>query len=214
MVPLLVATNKAMTNRYRAFISYSHSDEKWAKWLLRCLEAYRVPGRIVERYGLDTNRLIPIFRDREELASSGDLSATIQNALTESASLIVICSPAAAASRWVNEEVKVFKQMGKGDQVFCLLVGDPSNSFPPEVLVDTDGDGVATAAETSRRLFFNPKKTRTAGTAIRTPTIWARVMKAAAPSAPARAAQPRFPVAARSTARSVANRRPKAIDSV
>jgi tetratricopeptide (TPR) repeat protein len=134
--------------QYKAFISYSHADEKWAKWLLRSLEAYRVPRHIVERYALDTNRLIPIFRDREELASSGDLSATIQNALTESASLIVICSPAAAASRWVNEEVKVFKQMGKGDQVFCLVVGDPANSFPPEVLVDTDGDGIATAEET------------------------------------------------------------------
>ena len=143
-----MATNTPMANRYRAFISYSHADEKWAKWLLRSLEAYRVPRHIVERYALDTNRLIPIFRDREELASSGDLSATIQNALTESASLIVICSPAAAASRWVNEEVKVFKQMGKGDQVFCLLVGDPANSFPPEVLVDTDGDGIATAEET------------------------------------------------------------------
>ena len=83
-----MATNTPMANRYRAFISYSHADEKWAKWLLRSLEAYRVPRHIVERYALDTNRLIPIFRDREELASSGDLSATIQNALTESTSLI------------------------------------------------------------------------------------------------------------------------------
>ena len=31
------------TFKYRAFISYSHSDEKWARWLHRGLETYRMP---------------------------------------------------------------------------------------------------------------------------------------------------------------------------
>ena len=36
-----------MTNvRYKAFISYSHSDEKWAKWLHRRLEAYKAPKAV------------------------------------------------------------------------------------------------------------------------------------------------------------------------
>ena len=33
--------------KYKAFISYSHSDEKWARWLHRSLENYRVPKRLV-----------------------------------------------------------------------------------------------------------------------------------------------------------------------
>ena len=33
--------------KYRAFISYSHADEKWARWLHRSLETYRVPRRLV-----------------------------------------------------------------------------------------------------------------------------------------------------------------------
>ena len=33
--------------KYRAFISYSHSDERWAGWLHRALESYRVPRRLV-----------------------------------------------------------------------------------------------------------------------------------------------------------------------
>ena len=30
--------------RYKAFISYSHADEKWARWLQRSLENYKVPS--------------------------------------------------------------------------------------------------------------------------------------------------------------------------
>ena len=35
--------------RYRAFISYSHSDERWAQWLHRALETYRLPRHLVGR---------------------------------------------------------------------------------------------------------------------------------------------------------------------
>ena len=134
--------------RYKAFISYSHTDESWAKWLHGRLETYRVPRHIVRVHGLDSNRLIPIFRDRDELASSSSLSATIQQALAESECLIVICSPDAAESRWVNEEIKLFKRTGRADRVYCFLVGDPALSFPAAALVDVDGDGYATAEET------------------------------------------------------------------
>ena len=136
-----------MTERYRAFISYSHADERWARWLHRGLETYRVPGRIVAEQGLATNRLLPIFRDREELGSSGDLSATIRTALAESANLIVICSPAAAQSTWVNREVEAFQQLGKGDRVFCLLVDDPARSFPPATRRPVDNQGLTEDVE-------------------------------------------------------------------
>lgn len=134
--------------RYKAFISYCHADEKWAKWLHRALETYRVPRHLVDKYDLPSNRLIPIFRDRDELSSSVDLSATIEDALIASANLVVICSPEAAESQWVNAEIKQFKQLGKAGRVFCFLVGNPEESFPAAALVDVDGDGYATAEET------------------------------------------------------------------
>ncbi|MGN2241991.1 TIR domain-containing protein [Frateuria sp. GZRR33] len=116
--------------RYRAFISYSHRDRRWAKWLHRALETYRVPARLV---GLVTaagpvpRRLAPIFRDREELASSSDLGGKVDLALAQSANLIVVCSPAAAASRWVGAEVRAFRRLGRGDRIFCLIVaGEPN----------------------------------------------------------------------------------------
>ena len=85
--------------KYRAFISYSHADEEWAKWLHKALETYRVPKHLVGREtdaGPVPERLAPIFRDRDELATATNLGETLTRALTQSANQIVICSPAAA----------------------------------------------------------------------------------------------------------------------
>jgi eukaryotic-like serine/threonine-protein kinase len=120
----------AGTFRYRAFISYSHRDKGWAQWLHRALETYRVPRRLVGQRtsaGVVPRRLIPIFRDRDELASSSDLGHKVEQALRDSANLIVICSPAAAASHWVSEEVRTFRRLGRGERIFCLIVaGEPN----------------------------------------------------------------------------------------
>jgi hypothetical protein len=47
---------------------------------------------------------------------------TIREALGDSAALIVVCSPAAAQSRWVNAEVEAFRASGRGDRVLCFVV--------------------------------------------------------------------------------------------
>jgi eukaryotic-like serine/threonine-protein kinase len=122
----------AFGRRYRAFIAYSHRDEVWAKWLQGALESYRVPRRLVGTVsagGVVPRRLMPVFRDRDELPSASDLSQKIDDALKQSANLIIICSPAAAASRWVNEEVRAFKRLGRARRIFCLIVaGEPNAS--------------------------------------------------------------------------------------
>ena len=112
--------------RYRAFISYSHQDERWGAWLHKALERYRVPRRLVGRVtaaGVVPARLAPVFRDREELATATDLGRIVNAALEQSAALVVVCSPAAAASRWVGEEVRAFRRLGRGERIFCLIVG-------------------------------------------------------------------------------------------
>ena len=45
--------------RYKAFVSYSHADEKWAKWLHKALESYRIPKKVVDAHSLDSNRIGP-----------------------------------------------------------------------------------------------------------------------------------------------------------
>lgn len=115
--------------KYWAFISYSHADAKWGDWLHAALETYRVPSRLVRNAkpeGAVPKRIFPVFRDREELASSSSLGDNIQGALRLSRALVVICSPRSAASRWVNEEVKLYKSIAREDRVFCLIVdGEP-----------------------------------------------------------------------------------------
>jgi tetratricopeptide (TPR) repeat protein len=137
--------------KYTAFISYSHADEAWARWLQRRLERYRVPSRLSARHVAAARlspmprRLHPVFRDRDELATSNDLGKAVEAALQESAFLIVVCSPAAARSRWVNEEIRRFRQAGNGDRILCLLVdGDTESSsdrcaFPAALLTNADG---------------------------------------------------------------------------
>jgi len=136
--------------RYGAFLSYSHADERHARWLLQRLEGYRVPKRLIGtagRHGPVPARLGPVFRDRDELHAAGDLGSTISAALADSAALVVVCSQAAARSRWVNAEADAFRASGRGDRIFCFVVdGDPTGRdpaqacFPPALLApDVEG---------------------------------------------------------------------------
>jgi tetratricopeptide (TPR) repeat protein len=147
---------------YRAFIRYSHVDELWADWLHRELEAWRVPSRLIgtqAAYGVIPRRLAPVFRDRDELASATDLNRTVNAALARSETLIVICSPDSARSRWVNEEVLAFKQMGRGERILCLIVGgepfasdkpgrDAEECFCPALRFMLDASGKPTGERT------------------------------------------------------------------
>jgi eukaryotic-like serine/threonine-protein kinase len=118
--------------RYRAFITYSHRDSDWADWLHRALEDYSIPPRLVgltTSAGVIPRRLAPIFRDRDELPSATDLSRKVSEVLAQSACLIVICSPHSAQSRWVDEEVRAFQQLGRAHRIYCFIVdGEPGAS--------------------------------------------------------------------------------------
>jgi hypothetical protein len=126
--------------KYWAFISYSHGDSGWADWLHQAIETYRVPSRLQRPAGASEpvpRRLYPVFRDRDELPSAPDLSARIRTALSQSRCLIAICSPRAAASRWVDQEIRAFQELGRGERVLALIVdGAPKSGtdvecFPP-----------------------------------------------------------------------------------
>lgn len=139
--------------KYSAFISYSYKDRRWATWLHRALETYRVPKRLrgrEGRFGPIEARLPPVFRDRDELAASADLGQAVNAALAVSATLIVICSPRSAASRWVNEEIRTFIGMGRRESILCLIVdGEPHaddpalECLPPALLEDATSEPLA-----------------------------------------------------------------------
>ena len=127
LYPAGQADYKPVMPRYWAFISYSHKDEAWARWLQHSIETYRVPRALVKR-GV-SGRLIPVFRDRDELPGAANLSHTIQAALDESRALVVLCSPHSARSRHVDQEIRAF---GRRERVLSLIVdGEPPEVFPP-----------------------------------------------------------------------------------
>jgi hypothetical protein len=117
--------------KYWAFISYSHKDTAIADWLHQRLETYRVPKSLVgtpSREGEVPSRIMPIFRDREELPTSSELGDNLQKSLQQSRYLIVICSPDAAKSRWVEEEVQAFKGWHGRDHVIALIARGAPNA--------------------------------------------------------------------------------------
>lgn len=99
------------TYKYYAFISYSHKDEEWAKWLQHEFEHYHLPSTLNGREGLPCE-FRPIFRDIDEL-SGGELKPQISEALANSANLIVICSPNSAKSVYVSGEIREFVELGR-----------------------------------------------------------------------------------------------------
>ncbi|MBR9825235.1 MAG: toll/interleukin-1 receptor domain-containing protein [Alphaproteobacteria bacterium] len=119
---------------YAAFISYSHADERAAARLHRALETYSIPGRLVGKTtqkGEVPKRLGRIFRDREELSAGSDLSQAVQEALHNSAALIVLCSPQAATSKWVNAEIALFRELHPDrDILVAILDGEPGAQDP------------------------------------------------------------------------------------
>lgn len=122
--------------RYAAFISYSHDDEQIARWLQGKLESYRLP-RGLRAASAGADRLGAIFRDREDFAAATSLSDAIQQALADSGALIVLCSPTARTSSWVNAEIELFRQLHPGRPVLAAIVaGEPDEAMPPALVAD------------------------------------------------------------------------------
>jgi tetratricopeptide (TPR) repeat protein len=139
--------------KFRAFISYSHADENWGAWLQRSLERFRAPKEFAARLTEAGKplRLAPVFRDREDLPVAGNLNDAIRQALADSEFQIVLCSPNAATSRWVNEEIKLFNRLHGSGRTFAIIVaGEPGSGgdtecFPPALRFKLDRNGEMTA---------------------------------------------------------------------
>ena len=151
-------TRAVDAHHYWAFLSYSHADNADADWLHQAIERFVMPKALVGRVtanGAVPKKLTPIFRDRHELAASSDLGGKIRAALKQSRFLIVLCSPAAAGSRWVNEEILTFKKLHGERRILAAIVGgepwaseiagrEGEECFPPALREKFDRKGQAT----------------------------------------------------------------------
>jgi WD40 repeat protein len=103
---------------YDGFISYSHAaDDLLAPRLQAGLQRFAKPWW--------KRRALRIFRDESSLSANPHLWSSITNALDQSGWFVVLLSPDAAASEWVNQEVE-----------YWLEHKDPARIIP----VLTDGE--------------------------------------------------------------------------
>ncbi|HLO99179.1 MAG TPA: TIR domain-containing protein, partial [Fimbriimonas sp.] len=148
---------------YWAFISYSSKDRAFAKWLHSALENYLVPDQFVNQptpIGESApKRLRPLFWDRAEMTAHHSLGELIECSLRASRYLIVVCSPNAALSPWVEKEIQSFIKIHGIERILSVIIAgqpgakDNSNCFPPSLRVHEpkapdarkEGDGKANA---------------------------------------------------------------------
>lgn len=133
--------NKKEGYHYDAFISYRHCelDKFVAENLHKRLEAFRMPKSVEKKRQGIKNRIERVFRDKEELPLTSDLNDPIMTALHNSDWLIVICSPRLRESLWCKKEIETFVQLNGRERVLAVLIeGEPSESFPDELLYKTE----------------------------------------------------------------------------
>lgn len=149
-----------MVRDYIAFISYRHTPLSIAvaQKLLRLIEGYIVPRGLRANGG---KRLGTVFRDRDELVASGDLSSELKEALDRSKYLIVICTPESKSSIWMELEISYFLQTHDQKKLLTVLAsGTPETSFPRSITSGiSDNIEVATRLQPSE-IDIRAKSTR------------------------------------------------------
>ena len=99
---------------YKAFISYSHAaDGKLAPGLQSALHRFAKPW-----YRL---RAIHVFRDKTSLSLTPALWPSIEKALDASEYFILMASPDAAASHWVQQEIEHWLAYRSTEKILIVL---------------------------------------------------------------------------------------------
>ena len=124
--------NEIKTFKNFAFISYSHKDIKQAERLDNFLLDFRLPVSVKQKYPDRRDSFKDIFRDNTGMGAATDLSSEIRRQLDQSEYLIVVCSPNAVESGWVNEEIEYFKSIRGQDYIYPFVVDGIVNAKSPD----------------------------------------------------------------------------------
>ena len=125
--------------RFDGFISYSHTaDDLLAPRLQSALQTFAKPWW--------KRRALRVFRDQSSLSANPHLWSSITAALDTSEWFILLTSPEAAASAWVDREVAYWREQKGPEKIIPVLTDgtlawdealgrlDPRSSVPPSLL--------------------------------------------------------------------------------
>jgi WD40 repeat protein len=134
--PQDVSAPRAGARSYDAFLSYSHAaDGHLAPALQAGLQSLAKPWY--------RRRALRVFRDKTSLSASPELWPAIQGALSQARYFVLLASPEAAASHWVEQEVRWWRAHRSHDTVLIALTDgelrwddsrrdfDPASAIPP-----------------------------------------------------------------------------------
>ena len=108
------------TFKCRALLGYSHRDTTWARRLHGALEGYRIDKDVVRREtarGPVPKTLRPIFRDWDDFSAGHSPAEQTLTAIEVAQFLVAICSPNAAGRKYVDEEIRRFKTLGRASRI-------------------------------------------------------------------------------------------------
>jgi WD40 repeat protein len=144
-------------HEFDVFISYTGKDRALAAILQSALERYDIPPG----FELSGPRL-SVFRYETDMRGSRYYSS-IDHLLESSRRLLVVCSPSARASRYVNDEITRFlRRQSWAEVILVIAAGKPNNAahqeaekaFPDPLLSDGDWPLAADLSD------FEPRRNR------------------------------------------------------
>ena len=99
---------------YDAFVSYSHAKDKPITAALQS---------VIQRLGKPwyRRRALRLFRDDTSLSATPSLWPSIEEALANSRFMILLASPEAAGSLWVNKEISYWLDNKNADTLLIAL---------------------------------------------------------------------------------------------
>ena len=117
------ASKQAPAHDFDIFLSYSSKDKVFAARLENALEAYRFPKSLKRE-----KRNLNVFRDESDIVAAQDYHLAIEDHLKASAKLVVICSPDARSSEFVEDEIKRFLQVHSEQDTIPILIRGKANN--------------------------------------------------------------------------------------
>lgn len=120
--------------KYKAFISYSRKNEKIASKLHEALETYTISAKLIQNLPHLPKKLGRFFIDKEEMSAHHSLEEAIKDGLNNSEFLILICSPDAVSSSYVNDEIEYFiKHRDRKKIIPYTIAGEPNATTKPNI---------------------------------------------------------------------------------
>ena len=100
---------------YDVFLSYAHGEDRVAPCLHDAIQRFAKPWW--------RRRALRVFMDRTALSANPGLWSSIAKAMDAADWMVLVASPAASASTWVNNEITYWLQQHGVDHLLIVLTG-------------------------------------------------------------------------------------------